>query len=80
MATRDRLPGSMIRQDGYRSQTGMSNVDPQDLFPPSALNGGPRIPANVMSAARAGFDLPALYVTPVSQVRGAPDEAAAVSS
>ncbi|MFI0154334.1 hypothetical protein [Streptomyces lydicus] len=48
MAVRGKLRGSLIRQGEYRSQTGMSTIDPQGLFPPPTLKGGQRIPANVM--------------------------------
>lgn len=48
MAIRGKLRGKVIRQGEYRNQTGMSNIDPQGLFPPPKLNGGGRIPANVM--------------------------------
>ncbi|MEV2210450.1 Tat pathway signal protein [Streptomyces sp. NPDC050997] len=48
MAVRGNLRASYLRQGGYRSQTGLSSIDPQGLFPPPSLTGGGRIPANVM--------------------------------
>ncbi|ARX84339.1 hypothetical protein SMD44_03777 [Streptomyces alboflavus] len=48
MAIRGKLRAGAIRQGEYRNQTGMSKIDPQGLFPPPKLNGGGRIPANVM--------------------------------
>ena len=48
MAVRGKLRASSIRQGGYRSQTGMSTIDPQGLFPLPKLTGGGRIPVNVL--------------------------------
>ncbi|WP_064457286.1 SGNH/GDSL hydrolase family protein [Streptomyces hygroscopicus] len=48
MAVRGKLRVSSIRQGGYRSQTGMSTIDPQGLFPLPKLTGGGRIPVNVL--------------------------------
>ncbi|MEV6052337.1 hypothetical protein [Streptomyces sp. NPDC052107] len=50
MAVRGQLHAGSIRQGGYRNQTGMSNIDPQGLFPAPTLTGpkDARIPANVM--------------------------------
>ncbi|MEW1830239.1 hypothetical protein [Streptomyces sp. NPDC088196] len=48
MAVRGDLHASYLTQGGYRTQTGMSTIDPQTLFPPPTLTGGGRIPANVM--------------------------------
>ncbi|MER5727873.1 SGNH/GDSL hydrolase family protein [Streptomyces sp. NPDC002138] len=48
MAVRGNLRSNYIRQDSYRSQSGLLTVDPQGLFPPPTLNGGGKIPANVL--------------------------------
>ncbi|WP_249924299.1 SGNH/GDSL hydrolase family protein [Streptomyces alboniger] len=48
MAVRGELRGKWISQDGYRSQAGLGSIDPQGLFPLPKLNGGGRIPANVL--------------------------------
>ncbi|MEV5240868.1 hypothetical protein AB0K89_17455 [Streptomyces cinnamoneus] len=48
MAVRGQLRAPYLRQGGYRSQAGLGTIDPQGLFPPPTLNGGGRIPANVM--------------------------------
>ncbi|MFE9931272.1 SGNH/GDSL hydrolase family protein [Streptomyces sp. NPDC005533] len=48
MAVRGNLRANYIRQGGYRNQAGLLSVDPQGLFPPPALNGGGKIPANVL--------------------------------
>ncbi|EMF00729.1 hypothetical protein J7W19_25560 [Streptomyces mobaraensis NBRC 13819 = DSM 40847] len=48
MAVRGQLRGQYLRQGGYRDQAGLGTIDPQGLFPPPTLNGGGRIPANVM--------------------------------
>ncbi|MFF4224250.1 hypothetical protein ACFYZH_15490 [Streptomyces abikoensis] len=48
MAVRGQLRAQYLRQGGYRSQAGLGTIDPQGLFPPPTLNGGGRIPANVM--------------------------------
>ncbi|MGI5340748.1 SGNH/GDSL hydrolase family protein [Streptomyces sp. CA-181903] len=48
MAVRGQLRGKYLRQGGYRDQAGLGTIDPQGLFPPPTLNGGGRIPANVM--------------------------------
>ncbi|WP_431314580.1 SGNH/GDSL hydrolase family protein [Streptomyces murinus] len=48
MAVRDDLHANWITQGGWRSQTGMDAIDPQSLFPLPQLNGGGRIPAQVL--------------------------------
>ncbi|GAA3832263.1 hypothetical protein GCM10022403_076770 [Streptomyces coacervatus] len=50
MAVRGKLRSGLIRQGGYRNQTGMGTIDPQGLFPRPTLTGpaDARIPANVM--------------------------------
>ncbi|WP_051795863.1 SGNH/GDSL hydrolase family protein [Streptomyces sp. NRRL S-87] len=48
MAVRGELRGKWIRQGGYRNQAGLGSIDPQGLFPPPTLNGGGKIPANVL--------------------------------
>ncbi|MCK7623472.1 hypothetical protein MUU72_10260 [Streptomyces sp. RS10V-4] len=48
MAVRGELRGKWIRQGDYRAQTGLGSIDPQGLFPLPKLNGGGRIPANVL--------------------------------
>ncbi|WP_051805196.1 SGNH/GDSL hydrolase family protein [Streptomyces sp. NRRL F-2747] len=53
MAVRGQLRSNWIRQGGYRSQAGLSTIDPQGLFPPPTLNGGGQIPANVLLGVMA---------------------------
>ncbi|MFE5741319.1 SGNH/GDSL hydrolase family protein [Streptomyces celluloflavus] len=48
MAVRGELRSKWIRQGDYRSQAGLGTIDPQGLFPLPKLNGGGRIPANVL--------------------------------
>lgn len=48
MAVRGELRGKWLRQGDYRSQAGLGDIDPQGLFPLPKLNGGGRIPANVL--------------------------------
>ncbi len=48
MAVRGELRSKWIRQGGYRDQAGLGSIDPQGLFPLPKLNGGGRIPANVL--------------------------------
>lgn len=50
MAIRGELRAQWIKQGGWRSQTGLSTIDPQGLFPPPTLKGtsGGRIPAQVL--------------------------------
>ncbi|MFJ8085224.1 SGNH/GDSL hydrolase family protein [Streptomyces sp. NPDC096205] len=48
MAIRGELRAKWIKQGGWRNQAGLSTVDPQGLFPPPALKGGGRIPAQVL--------------------------------
>ncbi|MFG3134301.1 Tat pathway signal protein [Streptomyces tendae] len=48
MAVRGELRSQWINQGGWRSQTGLSTIDPQGLFPPPTLKGGGRIPAQVL--------------------------------
>lgn len=48
MAIRGELRAQWITQGGWRSQLGLGTVDPQGLFPPPALKGGGRIPAQVL--------------------------------
>ncbi|MGW4159877.1 SGNH/GDSL hydrolase family protein [Streptomyces sp. NPDC004788] len=48
MAVRGQLRANWIAQGGWRSQIGLGTIDPQGLFPPPALNGGGRIPAQVL--------------------------------
>ncbi|MEV5952500.1 Tat pathway signal protein [Streptomyces sp. NPDC051987] len=47
MAVRGQLTSGYITQGGWRSQTGLSTIDPQGLFPRPSLTGGGRIPAQV---------------------------------
>ncbi|MFD5521529.1 Tat pathway signal protein [Streptomyces sp. NPDC127066] len=47
MAIQGNLRSGYITQGGWRSQTGLSTIDPQGLFPRPALTGGGRIPAQV---------------------------------
>ncbi|MFI1630096.1 hypothetical protein ACH4YO_39175 [Streptomyces noursei] len=48
MAVRGELRGKWLRQGDYRSQAGLGTIDPQGMFPLPKLNGGGRIPANVL--------------------------------
>ncbi|MFE3661313.1 hypothetical protein [Streptomyces sp. NPDC059165] len=48
MAIRGELRAKWLRQGGWRSQAGLGTVDPQGLFPPPTLEGGGRIPAQVL--------------------------------
>ncbi|GHH77219.1 hypothetical protein GCM10018793_24740 [Streptomyces sulfonofaciens] len=48
MAVRGDLRSNWLRQGGYRDQTGLGTIDPQDLFPVPTLIGGGRVPANVL--------------------------------
>ncbi len=48
MAIRDELRAGRITQGGWRSQAGLGTIDPQGLFPAPTLEGGGRIPAQVM--------------------------------
>ncbi|MFD7342626.1 Tat pathway signal protein [Streptomyces violascens] len=48
MAVRGNLRSNYLRQGGYRDQAGLGTIDPQGLFPPPTLNGGGKIPANVL--------------------------------
>ncbi|MFG3208006.1 hypothetical protein [Streptomyces sp. NPDC048192] len=47
MAVRNDLHSGYLTQGGWRSQTGLSTIDPQGLFPAPKLNTGGRIPAQV---------------------------------
>ncbi|WP_328672263.1 Tat pathway signal protein [Streptomyces sp. NBC_00328] len=47
MAIQGNLRSGYLTQGGWRSQTGISTIDPQGLFPRPALTGGGRIPAQV---------------------------------
>ncbi|MCX4598575.1 Tat pathway signal protein [Streptomyces sp. NBC_01549] len=47
MAVQGNLRSGYLTQGGWRSQTGISTIDPQGLFPKPALTGGGRIPAQV---------------------------------
>jgi hypothetical protein len=47
MAVRGDLTSNWITQGGWRSQIGLSTIDPQGLFPAPSLIGGGRIPAQV---------------------------------
>ncbi|WP_326844471.1 SGNH/GDSL hydrolase family protein (plasmid) [Streptomyces sp. NBC_01558] len=47
MAVKGNLHSGYLTQGGWRSQTGISTVDPQSLFPIPTLIGGGRIPAQV---------------------------------
>ncbi|MBX9394252.1 Tat pathway signal protein [Streptomyces sp. TRM72054] len=47
MAIRGELRSGYLTQGGWRSQTGISTIDPQGMFPPPQLNTGGRIPAQV---------------------------------
>ncbi|MFI9101241.1 SGNH/GDSL hydrolase family protein [Streptomyces fildesensis] len=53
MAVRDKLHSSLILQGGYRDQAGLGTIDPQGLFPAPQLNGGGKIPANVLLGVMA---------------------------
>ncbi|MEV0639413.1 SGNH/GDSL hydrolase family protein [Streptomyces sp. NPDC050619] len=48
MAVRNDLNSSWITQGGWRSQAGLGTIDPQSLFPLPTLNGGGRMPAQVL--------------------------------
>ncbi|MEV0281696.1 SGNH/GDSL hydrolase family protein [Streptomyces sp. NPDC050610] len=48
MAVRGELRGKWLRQGGYRSQAGLGDIDPQKMFPLPKLEGGGRIPVNVL--------------------------------
>jgi hypothetical protein len=48
MAVRDDLHADWITQGDWRSQIGLGTIDPQSLFPLPQLNGGGRIPAQVL--------------------------------
>ncbi|MFJ9483513.1 Tat pathway signal protein [Streptomyces mirabilis] len=47
MAIRGNLHSGYLTQGGWRSQTGITTIDPQGMFPVPTLNGGGRIPAQV---------------------------------
>ncbi|MFJ8728652.1 Tat pathway signal protein [Streptomyces bauhiniae] len=47
MAIQGNLRAGYLTQGGWRSQTGLSTIDPQGLFPRPTLTGGGRIPAQV---------------------------------
>ncbi|MFJ4633397.1 Tat pathway signal protein [Streptomyces sp. NPDC088847] len=47
MAVQGKLRSNYLTQGGWRSQTGISTIDPQGLFPKPPLNGGGNIPAQV---------------------------------
>ncbi|MFD8218340.1 SGNH/GDSL hydrolase family protein [Streptomyces sp. NPDC059697] len=47
MAVKGNLRSGYLTQGGWRTQTGISTIDPQDLFPIPTLIGGGRIPAQV---------------------------------
>ncbi|MFF7274780.1 Tat pathway signal protein [Streptomyces griseorubiginosus] len=47
MAVRGDLRSGYLTQGGWRSQTGLSTIDPQGMFPAPTLNTGGRIPAQV---------------------------------
>ncbi|KOG33059.1 Tat pathway signal protein [Streptomyces resistomycificus] len=47
MAIRGNLRSGYLTQGGWRSQTGISTIDPQGMFPAPTLNTGGRIPAQV---------------------------------
>jgi hypothetical protein len=47
MAVRGKLHANYLTQGGWRSQTGLSTVDPQDMFPMPTLTGGGHIPAQI---------------------------------
>ncbi|WP_445283532.1 golvesin C-terminal-like domain-containing protein [Streptomyces sp. DSM 118148] len=47
MAVRNDLRAGYLIQGGWRSQTGLGNIDPQGMFPAPTLNTGGRIPAQV---------------------------------
>ncbi|MFD7602744.1 Tat pathway signal protein [Streptomyces mirabilis] len=47
MAVQGNLRSGYLTQGGWRSQTGISTIDPQGLFPKPKLTGGGRIPAQV---------------------------------
>ena len=47
MAVRGNLRSNYLTQGGWRSQTGMSTIDPQGMFPLPTLVTGGRIPAQV---------------------------------
>ncbi|MDJ0345974.1 SGNH/GDSL hydrolase family protein [Streptomyces sp. H10-C2] len=53
MAVRGNLRSNLIRQGGYRDQAGLGTIDPQGLFAPPQLNGGGKIPANVLLGVMA---------------------------
>ncbi|MEV0281796.1 SGNH/GDSL hydrolase family protein [Streptomyces sp. NPDC050610] len=48
MAVRGELRSKWIKQGGWRDQAGLGTVDPQGLFPAPKINGGGRIPAQVL--------------------------------
>ncbi|WP_405883862.1 SGNH/GDSL hydrolase family protein [Streptomyces sp. NBC_01136] len=82
MAVRGKLRSDVIRQGGYRNQTGLSTIDPQGAFPPPTLNGGDgkgRIPANVLLGIMAqesnlwqaeGGSIPGQMGNPLAAVDG----------
>ncbi|MFF4485069.1 hypothetical protein ACFY0F_01015 [Streptomyces sp. NPDC001544] len=82
MAVRDKLHASVIQQGGYRSQTTLSTIDPQGLFPLPALKGGDgkgRIPVNVLLGIMAqesnlweaeGGSIPGQMGNPLAAVDG----------
>lgn len=47
MAVQGKLRSTYLAQGGWRSQTGISAIDPQGLFPKPKLTGGGNIPAQV---------------------------------
>ncbi|MFJ9351967.1 Tat pathway signal protein [Streptomyces sp. NPDC101237] len=47
MAVRGNLRSGYLTQGGWRTQTGLSTIDPQGMFPVPTLTGGGRIPAQV---------------------------------
>lgn len=47
MAIRGDLHSSYLTQGDWRSQTGITTIDPQTMFPPPTLAGGGRIPAQI---------------------------------
>ncbi|MHC0430864.1 SGNH/GDSL hydrolase family protein [Streptomyces sp. O3] len=48
MAVRGKLRAGLVDQGGWRTQIGLGTIDPQGLFPAPRLEGGGRIPANVL--------------------------------
>ncbi|MEU1038609.1 hypothetical protein [Streptomyces sp. NPDC005907] len=82
MAVRGKLRAGVIRQGGYRNQTGISSIDPQGVFRPPTLKGGDgqgRIPANVLLGIMAqesnlwqaeGGSIPGQMGSPLAAVDG----------